>query len=219
MNRRTVLIGASGLGLAAFGGGAFVLNRQRQAEAAAVAAATPAVDPALLVRPNSPSFGPEDAPVTLVEFFDPSCEACRAYHPVVKEILRQFPDQLRVVLRYTPFHEGSDEAVRILEVARMQDKFEPVLDALLEQQPRWAVHGAPRLDLAWEIAGAAGLDLARAETERLFPGITAILNQDIADLEAVGIRQTPTFFLNGKRLENFTAESLMADVRLAVETA
>jgi hypothetical protein len=35
----------------------------------------------------------------------------------------------------------------------------------------------------------------------------------------VGIRQTPTFFLNGKRLENFTAESLMADVRLAVETA
>jgi protein-disulfide isomerase len=94
-----------------------------------------------------------------------------------------------------------------------------VLDALLEQQPRWAVHGAPRLDLAWEIAGAAGLDLARAETERLFPGITAILNQDIADLEAVGIRQTPTFFLNGKRLENFTAESLMADVRLAVETA
>jgi protein-disulfide isomerase len=219
MNRRTVLIGASALGLAAFGGGAFLLNRQREAEVAAVAAATPAVDPALLVRPNSPSFGPEDAPVTLVEFFDPSCEACRAYHPVVKEILRQFPDQLRVVLRYTPFHEGSDEAVRILEVARMQDKFEPVLDALLEQQPRWAVHGAPRLDLAWEIAGAAGLDLARAETERLFPGITAILNQDIADLEAVGIRQTPTFFLNGKRLENFTAESLMADVRLAVETA
>lgn len=219
MNRRTVLIGASGLGLAAFGGGAFLLNRQRQAEAAAVAAATPAVDPALLVRPNSPSFGPEDAPVTLVEFFDPSCEACRAYHPVVKEILRQFPDQLRVVLRYTPFHEGSDEAVRILEVARLQDKFEPVLDALLEQQPRWAVHGAPQLDLAWEIAGAAGLDLARAETERLFPGITAILNQDTADVEAVGIRQTPTFFLNGKRLENFTAESLIADVRLAVETA
>jgi protein-disulfide isomerase len=219
MNRRTVLIGASGLGLVAFGGGAFLLNRQRQAEAAAVAAATPAVDPALLVRPNSPSFGPEDAPVTLVEFFDPSCEACRAYHPVVKEILRQFPDQLRVVLRYTPFHEGSDEAVRILEVARMQDKFEPVLDALLEHQPRWAVHGAPQLDLAWEIAGAAGLDLARAETERLFPGITAILNQDISDLEAVGIRQTPTFFLNGKRLENFTAESLIADVRLAVETA
>ncbi len=219
MNRRTVLIGASALGLAAFAGGAIVLNRRRAAEAEAIAAATPAADQALLIRPHSPSFGPADAPVTLVEFFDPSCEACRAYHPVVQEIRRQFPDQVRVVLRYTVFHEGSDEAVRILETARMQDKFEPVLDALLERQPLWAVHGMPRLDVAWQIAGAAGLDLKRAESDRLFPGITGILNQDMADVEALGVRLTPTFFLNGARLETLSAESLVADVRSAVESA
>ena len=219
MNRRTLLIGASALGLAAFGGGAFVLNRRRQTEADAAAAAAPAVDPTLLVRSYSPSFGPVDAPVTLVEFFDPSCEACRAFHPVVQEIRRQFPTQVRVVMRYTVFHEGSDEAVRILETARMQDKFEPVLDALLEQQPGWAVHGAPQLDIAWEIAGAVGLDLDKAEGDRLFPGITGILNQDMADVEALDIRQTPTFFLNGRRLENFSAESLIADVRFAVENS
>ena len=154
MNRRTLLIGASALGLIVFGGGAFLVNRQRQAEAEAAAVATPATDQALLVREYSPSFGPVDAKVTLVEFFDPSCEACRAYHPVVQEIRRQFPDQVRVVLRYTVFHEGSDEAVRILEAARRQDLFEPVLDALLEEQPGWAIHGAPALDVAWEIAGA-----------------------------------------------------------------
>ena len=135
MNRRTLILGASALGVAAFAGGAFVLKQRRDAEAEAVAAATPTEDQALLVRDYSPSFGPADAPFTLVEFFDPSCEACRAYHPVVQEIRRQFPTQVRVVLRYTVFHEGSDEAVRILEAARMQDKFEPVLDALLEQQP------------------------------------------------------------------------------------
>ena len=135
-----------------------------------MAAATPTEDQALLVRDYSPSFGPADAPVTLVEFFDPSCEACRAYHPVVQEIRRQFPTQVRVVLRYTVFHEGSDEAVRILEAARMQDKFEPVLDALLEQQPGWAVHGSPEMDVAWEIAGAAGLDLEKAETRPALPG-------------------------------------------------
>ena len=219
MNRRTLLIGASALGLAAFGGGAFVLNRRRQTEADAAAAAAPAVDPTLLVRSYSPSFGPVDAPVTLVEFFDPSCEACRAFHPVVQEIRRQFPTQVRVVMRYTVFHEGSDEAVRILETARMQDKFEPVLDALLEQQPGWAVHGAPQLDIAWEIAGAVGLDLDKAEGDMLFPGITGVLNQDMADVEALDIRQTPTFFLNGRRLENFSAESLIADVRFAVENS
>lgn len=149
MNRRTLILGASALGVAAFAGGAFVLKQRRDAEAEAAAAAAPTADPTLLVREYSPSFGPADAPVTLVEFFDPSCEACRAYHPVVQEIRRQFPTQVRVVLRYTVFHEGSDEAVRILEAARMQDKFEPVLDALLEQQPGWAVHGAPQLDVAW----------------------------------------------------------------------
>ena len=219
MNRRTLLLGASALGLAAFAGGTYVLNQRRTAEAEAAAAVTPAADTALLIRDHSPSFGPADAPVTLVEFFDPSCEACRAYHPVVQEIRRQFPKQVRVVLRYTVFHEGSDEAVRILETARMQDKLEPVLDALLERQPQWAVHGMPRLDVAWQVAGAAGLDLERAESDRLFPGITGILNQDMADVEALGVGQTPTFFLNGTRLENFSAESLVAAVRSAVENA
>ena len=219
MNRRTLLIGTSAFGLAAFAGGAYVLSQRRAAEADAAAAAAPTADQTLLIREYSPSFGPSDAPVTLVEFFDPSCEACRAYHPVVQEIRRQFPTQVRVVLRYTVFHEGSDEAVRILEAARMQDKFEPVLDALLEQQPGWAVHGAPQLDVAWEIAGAAGLDLEKARGDRLFPGITGILNQDADDVEALAIRQTPTFFLNGRRLENFSADSLIADVRFAVENS
>ncbi|PZR00873.1 MAG: disulfide bond formation protein DsbA [Cereibacter sphaeroides] len=218
MNRRTLLIGASALGLVAFGGGAFVLSQRRQAEAEAVAAAAPAVDEALLIRSYSPILGPVDAPVTLVEFFDPSCEACRAFHPVVSEIRRQFPTQVRVVMRYTLFHEGSDEAARILETARMQNKFEQVLGAILEKQPTWALHDGPQMDVAWRIAGAAGLDLNKAESDKLFPAITATINQDTADVEALGIRQTPTFFLNGKLLENVSAESLTADVRLAVES-
>ncbi|MCZ4292082.1 DsbA family protein [Hoeflea alexandrii] len=219
MNRRTLLIGASALGLAAFGGGAFLLTgRQQLAEAEAVAV-TPAIDKAQLIRDYSPSFGPDEAPVTLVEFFDPSCEACRAFHPAVQAIREEFPEQVRVVMRYTVFHEGSDEAVRILETARMQDKFEPVLDAILKQQPTWAVHGAPRMDLAWQIAAAAGLDLERAKSDRLFPGITAILNQDKADVEAVGIRQTPTFFLNGRELSEPSLDGLIAEVRRAVENS
>ncbi|RJK93512.1 disulfide bond formation protein DsbA, partial [Paracoccus aestuarii] len=134
MNRRAVLLGTSAAALAVFGGGAWYLRQQE--EAAAAAAVTQ--NPEALVRPNSPILGPAEAPVTLVEFFDPSCEACRAFHPVIEDLRQQYPTQLRIVLRYTPFHEGSDEAVRILEAARRQDKFEPVLDALFEKQPEWA---------------------------------------------------------------------------------
>jgi protein-disulfide isomerase len=219
MNRRTLMLGASALGLAAFAGGAVYVTRQRSAEAEAAAAAEPPVDETLLIRPHSPALGPADAKVTLVEFFDPSCEACRAFHPVLKEIRKAFPNDVRIVLRYTTFHEGSDEAVRILEAARMQDLFEPVLDALLEEQPGWAVHGEPALDIAWEIAEGAGMDIEQGQTDRLFPGITAVLNQDAADVKALGISLTPTFFLNGRKLVNLSLDSLMTEVRVAATGA
>jgi protein-disulfide isomerase len=181
------------------------------------AAAAPADDP--LVRPYSPVLGPADAPVTIVEFFDPSCEACRAFHPVLQGIREQFPNEVRIVMRYTPFHEGSDEAVRILELARAQGVFEPVLDALLERQPEWAVDGAPETDRAWAIAGEAGLDVEAARARRMLPGIVTVLNQDMADVEALGIQQTPTFFVNGEPLAEFGAEELVEAVRAEVEAA
>lgn len=216
MNRRALLLGTAALGLAAFGGGTVYMRRQREAEAQAAAEAAVIESPDALVRPHSPILGPTDAPVTLVEFFDPSCEACRAFHPVIEDLRRQYPTQLRIVLRYTPFHEGSDEAIRILESARMQGKFEQVLNALFEKQPDWAVHGAPDMERAWRIAGAVGMDLQKGKADRLFPGTTAILNQDVADLQAMGVRATPTFFLNGQPLTNLSAEGLTTAVADAV---
>lgn len=57
------------------------------------------------------------------------------------------------------------------------------------------------------LLGAAGPDLERVGGDRLFRGIAGILNQGTADVEALGIRQTPSFFLDGRRLENFRCTS------------
>lgn len=218
MNRRAVVVGAAALGVAAFAGGAEVVRRRREAEAEAIASA-PLAENTLLVRAYSPILGPADAPVTLVEFFDPSCEACRAFHPMVSGLRREFPNQLRVVLRYAALHQGSDEAVRILEGARRQGLFEPVLEALFAQQPIWAAHGQPRLDFAWQLAGAAGMDVEKGMAERLYPGDTAVLNQDAADIATLRIVGTPTFFLNGKLIMNPNFETLPAAIRAAVAQA
>ena len=209
MNRRTIIIMTAvvAAGLFAIGG---LLYSPPSKE---VAVAQPSSNEAPLVRPYSPSFGPADAPVTIVEFFDPSCEACRAFHPIVKQIREKFPDSVRVVLRYTAFHKGSDEAVRILETARLQGVFEPVLEAMLETQPKWAAHGNPNLGITWEAARAAGLDVEKARRDMLMPDITAILNQDMADVKNVGVQKTPTFFVNGKPLPSFGAEQLYKLVR------
>jgi len=190
-----------------------------EGEAPAASAPAPAPVWNAYVRRHSPVIGPANAPVTIVEFFDPSCEACRAFHPIVKQIMAQYPNDVRLVLRYTPLHEGSEEAVRILETARQQNVFEPVLEALFVAQPQWATHGGPQLERAWAAAGAAGLDQARARAAMQAPRITAALNQDIADATALGVRGTPTFFVNEKPLPSFGPQQLYDLVRAEVEAA
>jgi len=155
---------------------------------------------AALVRAHAPIIGPAEAPVTIVEFFDPSCESCRAFYPIVKQIIARFAGDVRLVLRYAAFHEGSDEVVRMLEAARSQNLFEPVLEALLKAQPNWAVHGNPNLQLAWQVALSAGLDTDRAKIDLTQPAIEQVLRQDAEDVQTLEVRGTPTFFVNGKPL-------------------
>lgn len=195
MNKRLIVIAIAAIAIVAFGTAA-LLYRPAPAQPSSTVVAT--IDEAGYIRPHSPVVGPADAPVTISEFFDPSCEACRAFYPIVKQIMDRHPDQVKLVLRYAPFHQGSDTAVKILEAARLQDLFIPVLEAMLARQPEWAAHGNPDLDLAWSIAGAAGLDVERARQDAMRPGMTGVLNADMADVERLGVEQTPTFFVNGK---------------------
>lgn len=164
---------------------------------------------AILERFHAPILGAATAPVTLVEFFDPSCETCRAFYPLVKQILANFPTEVRLVIRYAPFHEGSDEAVRILEAARDQDLYLPVLDALIARQPEWAAEGAPDLDHAWGIAVEAGLDLTLARAFARGAQVASVLALDSADVRTLNITATPTFFVNGTALPSFGAQQLV----------
>jgi protein-disulfide isomerase len=200
MNRRALVLGTVLVGAAAFAGGAFLFLPPETVPAAAQQETT-------LVRNHSPVIGPADAPVTIVEFLDPACEACRAFYPIVKQIMETFP-QAKLVIRYAPLHNGSDEAVRLLEAARMQGKFLPVLEKLFFEQPAWAIHGAPDLEKMWAFAGDAGLDVAKARTDAQSPGVVKVLNQDVADMKAINLEGTPTFFVNGKPLASFGPQQL-----------
>lgn len=218
MNRRVLLLGTAATAVAAFAGGKYWVDQMelRTEKSEAEAQAKTAAENTELVRPHSPVIGNPKAPVTIVEFFDPSCEACRAFHPYVKAILEENGDQIRLVLRYAALHPGSDEAVRILETARIQNVFEPVLNAILENQPQWAMHEGPNLETAWSIAGSAGLDVEKAKNDRMQPGIVSVLNIDAADVATMGIQQTPTFFVNGKPLLDFGPEGLKALIQAEI---
>ena len=161
-----------------------------------------------LVRFHSPVFGPSNAPVTIVEFFDPACETCRAFYPIVKALMAQYPNDVRLVLRYAPLHQGSDRVVKLLEAAKSQGKYQTVLEAVLAAQPSWADHGQPNIETAFKVAEQAGLDLAKARLDIEKPGMQALLQQDIDDLTALQVTKTPTFFVNGRSLSSFGPEQL-----------
>ena len=157
-----------------------------------------------LVRSHSPILGQADAPVTIVEFFDPACEACRAFYPLTKRILETYPEKVRLIVRYTPFHgDVSDKAVRVLEVARRQEQ--------------WASHGSFDESAILEIASEAGLDRAAAEEQLTSADVQAVIDQDMADVRANQIRQTPTFFINGEPLDPFGMQALIDAVERHVQ--
>ena len=162
-----------------------------------------------LERDYSPTYGPDNAKVTIVEFLDPACEACRAFFPFVKKILEAKPDEIRLVVRYAAFHQGSDSVVRMLEAARLQGKFKDVLAALFANQAKWAINHQAHLDKALAVAASVGLDIEKAKSDMMMPDITARLNQDAADVKAFGVNKTPTFFVNEKPLPSFGSQQLV----------
>lgn len=214
MNRNTLVIGTTLIAALLFIVGWIVVDRSAPPVLEKVAQ-SPAGS--ALTRFHSPVLGPQNAPVTIVEFFDPACEACRAMHPVLAEIRKRYPEQVRIIMRYAAFHDGSDIAVRILETARLQNMFEPVLEALLAAQPQWADHSGARLDIAWAAAAEAGLDVEKARADMNGKAIDNVLAQDARDIKTIGVNRTPTFFVDGRPLLDFGAEQLIEMVRLQVE--
>lgn len=162
---------------------------------------------AKLEREYSPVIGAIDAPVTVVEFFDPACEACRAFHPYVKRLITESRGNVRVVLRYAAFHQPSEEAVRILEAARKQGLFDVVLERLYETQPRWAPHGKPAEEI-WPMLVGTGLDIDLAKQDALHNDVQLVLDQDAKDIQMLGVNRTPTFYVNGKKLAEFGVQQL-----------
>ncbi|MFW7342313.1 thioredoxin domain-containing protein [Pollutimonas sp. H1-120] len=214
MKKQTIVVLTSIVAVMAFTVSAFMYE-QNQTQKKAQTANTNISE---LVRMHSPVFGSAGAKVTIVEFFDPACETCRAFYPAVKELVNANPGKVKLVVRYAPFHEGSEEMVKILEASRFQDKYWSTLETVLKTQPQWASHDNPQVNLIWDHL-AADLDVEKARKDMNEPTVAAILEQDKADLRSLEIAQTPTFFVNGKPLPKFGYEPLKTLVEQEVKAA
>jgi protein-disulfide isomerase len=215
MNKKWLVISTAVAVVVAFIAGTMVFRDRSNAEVTqAVQDNTEA-----LVRPHSPVYGNPAAKVTIVEFFDPACETCRAFYPIVKRMVNSSFGQVRLVVRYAPLHNGSDTAIKILEAARKQEKYWEVVEKTFANQPQWAAHGNPQPELIWDLVKEAGLDVAKARADAASPEIDQLLRLDVTDMMALGVDKTPGFFVNGRPLEVFGDEQLKTLVQEEVRLA
>jgi protein-disulfide isomerase len=171
-----------------------------------------------MVREHSPMAGNGDARVTIVEFFDPACGTCRAFHPIVKGILRDNPGKVNLVVRYLPLHPGSAEVVKILEAARLQGKFWETLEAAYATQGKWAINHQAYPDLFWKSISSVGLDPEQVSRDMQSPAVSQNIQRDTEDGRVLGVDKTPGFFVNGKPLVEFGQMQLLQLVNEALES-
>jgi len=210
--KRRIFVAAAFLLIASFVAAAWWVRARRTAELDFLAQANAAV----FVRPHAPTLGAADARVFLVEFTDPACETCAAMAPVLKRLVDAYPGKVKLVVRYAPLHAGAPEVVRILEAARLQGRYWETLDLLYLNQGAWTAHHQVLVDRVWALVPHAGVDVERLRRDADDPRVVAILEQDLADAAALGVRRTPGIFVNGKPLEPFGVQPLAALVAAEV---
>jgi protein-disulfide isomerase/rhodanese-related sulfurtransferase/uncharacterized membrane protein len=159
-----------------------------------------------IIRPDSHSTGPQDAPVTVVEFGDFQCPSCVMAETTNAQIRKRYPKQVRFYFREYPLaklHEFAEKAAEAAECAADQNKFWPMHDRMYAASGELAV-----VQLKY-YAQDIGLDTAKFNACLDGGEKAALIQGDIADGKAAHINATPTFYINGQehigglRLQDF----------------
>ncbi|PID30796.1 disulfide bond formation protein DsbA [Candidatus Saccharibacteria bacterium] len=154
--------------------------------------------------------GKLDSDVVLVEYGDYQCPACKSFYPVTKQVKEKYADRVRYQFRNLPLvslHPNAFAGARAAEAAALQDKFWEMHDLLYENQdPRgasgWVASKDPLSDYFVGFAKQLGLDTAKFRTDFASGIVNKRINADFDSFKETGEQMsTPTFFINGKRVD------------------
>lgn len=146
----------------------------------------------------------QSAQVTLVEFSDLQCPACRANEPFVEQALKEFPDTLRLEYKHFPLtsiHQNAMNAAMAAEAAGKQGKFWEMHDLLFEKQDEWAQLPDPT-DKFVAYAQQIGLDTVQFRSDLDNKDLAAKIEKQQNEGINLGVQGTPTFYVNGKQIQS-----------------
>jgi protein-disulfide isomerase len=163
---------------------------------------------AALQRPHAATEGKADAKVHIVEFLDPACDTCREFYPMVKKLVTDNPDKVRLSVRMLAFHKGSDFVVKAIEASKKQGKFWPTLERMLASQPRWTIDHTVDPARAWAQLQGLDLNLDQLKADMESPEVLQAVALDAQDAKSLHVTQTPEYFVNGRGLPDFGWDQL-----------
>lgn len=173
-----------------------------------------------VVRENSHRLSTaSDDRVTLVEFLDFECEACRAAYPFVEQLREDYEGRVTFVARYFPLpgHTNSQNAAVAVEAAAQQDRFEDMYDRMYETQAEWGESQDSKAALFRTFADDMGLDMAEFDAAVADPATLERVLQDRDDGVALDVQGTPTFFLNGEKIEPESTDEFIELIDAALD--
>ncbi len=149
-----------------------------------------------------PSLGPDDAPITIVEFSDYQCPFCSRFHDeTYQALLDAYPGQIRFVYRNLPlaFHQNAQMSAEAALCAGDQDKYWEMHDVLFSNQASLNNREGTTLEQPAynEYAQGLGLDVAAFEECMTSHKFAQFIEDDMAFSTGLGVQSTPTFFING----------------------
>jgi hypothetical protein len=153
---------------------------------------------------GSPTKGPDDAPVTIVEFADFECPHCRMAVPLVDAVLAAHPGKVRLVYKFVslPMHVHAEAAARAAYAAHKQGKFWEMEHLLFERQEHLEDADIERY------AKILKVDIAAWKLDMSSPAVKDRLTEDHKLEEDLKLKGTPTIYVNGRELDVEADESL-----------
>lgn len=148
--------------------------------------------------------GSDKSGVTFVEYADFQCPACSRFFPVVRQVKEKYKDRVTFQFRHFPLveiHQNALLSARAAEAASMQGKFWEMHDLLFQNQQSWSEVTDPTPEFE-KYAKQLGLDVEKFKTDLKSEAVNKAIQADRNDAKSQGFQGTPTFILNGQKLED-----------------
>ena len=183
------------------------------------AAATEAFE-APPVTATDVTFGPADAPVTVIEYSDFQCPFCAEYAKWMTQLREKYGDRVQFVFRNYPLakHEWAQFAAQVAYAASLQGKFWEMHDLLYGRQDEWAAASDPR-PLFDSYAESLGLDLDQLHADADAQSTVDFIKTQAVEGKDAGVSHTPWFVIGGKSVLPRSLEQFEKAIRTALQEA